>query len=220
MANIIETFHQSVPSRWPAQNFYCFIVSISYRALQGLDDQSERQDPELEKKAKQAGFLQTKAKEYRKNADSLKASIIQHLSRSVWLRWQFLRLLLLSKKLYPARNGIWKCSSFSFQRDVSASNVDPSIYHSALLKFSEVRRFEFENTSSFIKADSSWEQLREFSNVQVFFSHLFKSVDDNRCNTGTKRREGKATRRQSETGFLPCTAACEYLMQSSIVNYK
>jgi hypothetical protein len=48
------------------------------RALECIESQAAQLGPEMEKKAKQAEFLQTKAREYRRSVEQLKVQLKQY----------------------------------------------------------------------------------------------------------------------------------------------
>ena len=54
---------------------FSLIFFLSARSLVSLEEQAKYQGPELIRKAKQAGFLQSKAREYKKHAQQLNVSI-------------------------------------------------------------------------------------------------------------------------------------------------
>ena len=55
----------------PCLCFLAIYLFSSHRTLEALEKQDVEETPHLQKKAKQAGFLQTKAREYRRQLQQL-----------------------------------------------------------------------------------------------------------------------------------------------------
>ena len=53
-----------------------YIALILFRTLNTLEEENKKQGPDLNNKAKQAGFLQSKGREYRSHIKDLQVSLI------------------------------------------------------------------------------------------------------------------------------------------------
>ncbi|KAK2138950.1 hypothetical protein LSH36_2191g00002 [Paralvinella palmiformis] len=71
-----QSLEEKVLSELLAKTKTAFLKdSMLKKTLQGLDDDARQQDPEIEKKAKQAAFLRAKSKEYRKVINQLQEKL-------------------------------------------------------------------------------------------------------------------------------------------------